>query len=112
MTQHGINEAHWPALHNFLLAALLVPGHLGVPPAEADSARKLAIKAKVYCPVPVAVCPKATTAVCELLLDMSARGLGIKARLTVPLMFMVNALECGSLWAVPLQALKDLAELP
>lgn len=35
------------ALHNFLLAALLAPAHLGVTPSEAHSARRLATKAKV-----------------------------------------------------------------
>lgn len=36
-----------PALHNFLLAALLAPAHLGVTPSEAHSARRLATKSKV-----------------------------------------------------------------
>lgn len=36
-----------PAVHNLLLAALFAPGLLGVAPAEADSARRLALKAKV-----------------------------------------------------------------
>ena len=36
-----------PTLHNFLLAALLGPAHLGVTPSEAHSARRLATKAKV-----------------------------------------------------------------
>lgn len=41
-----------PALHNFVLAALLAPSHLGVPPPEAHSAKRLAIKAKVILPLP------------------------------------------------------------
>lgn len=37
-----------PAVNNLLLAALFAPGLLGVAPAEAgDSARRLALKAKV-----------------------------------------------------------------
>jgi hypothetical protein len=41
--------ADLPALHNFLLAALLAPAHLGVTPPEAQTARRLATKAKVCC---------------------------------------------------------------
>lgn len=36
-----------PALHNFLLAALLAPSHLGIPAPDSRSARRLALKAKV-----------------------------------------------------------------
>ena len=42
-------SADLPALHNFLLAALLAPAHLGVTPPEAQTARRLATKAKVCC---------------------------------------------------------------
>lgn len=41
--------ADLPTLHNFLLAALLAPAHLGVTPPEAQTARRLATKAKVCC---------------------------------------------------------------
>ncbi len=45
---HDVFPEALPALHNFLLAALLAPTHLGVPPPEAHSARRLAVKAKVF----------------------------------------------------------------
>ncbi|KAL3135934.1 hypothetical protein ABBQ32_006979 [Trebouxia sp. C0010 RCD-2024] len=35
-----------PALHNFILAALLAPTLLGIPPSDAHSAKRLAVKAK------------------------------------------------------------------
>lgn len=38
-----------PALHNFVLAALLAPTLLGMPPSDAHSAKRLAVKAKVTC---------------------------------------------------------------
>ena len=43
----GLLLEEMPLVHKLLLAALFAPGLLGVPPAEADSARKLAMKAKV-----------------------------------------------------------------
>ena len=36
-----------PALHNFLLAALLAPSQLGLPAPDSRSAQRLALKAKV-----------------------------------------------------------------
>ncbi len=47
--QDDMFPADLPALHNFLLAALLAPAHLGVTPPEAQTARRLATKAKVCC---------------------------------------------------------------
>ncbi|DBA87792.1 TPA: hypothetical protein ACH3X1_004789 [Trebouxia sp. C0004] len=44
--EDNIFPADLPALHNFLLAALLAPAHLGVSPPEAQTARRLANKAK------------------------------------------------------------------
>lgn len=44
--EHEVFPEELPELHNFLLAALLAPAHLGVPPPEAHSARRLAVKAK------------------------------------------------------------------
>lgn len=45
-----------PALHNFILAALLAPTLLGIPPSDAHSAKRLAVKAKVACcPRPPAI---------------------------------------------------------
>jgi len=45
--QDDMFPADLPALHNFLLAALLAPAHLGVTPPEAQTARRLATKAGV-----------------------------------------------------------------
>ena len=42
-------SADLPALHNFLLAALLAPAHLGVTTPDAQTAKRLATKAKVCC---------------------------------------------------------------
>lgn len=43
----GVLTQDMSAVHNLLLTALFAPGHLGMPPAEASSARKLALKARV-----------------------------------------------------------------
>ena len=36
-----------PALHNFVLDALLAPGHLGIAAADAQAARRIATQAQV-----------------------------------------------------------------
>lgn len=43
----GVFAAELSSVHNLLLAALFAPGLLGMAPAEADTAKRLAIKAKV-----------------------------------------------------------------
>ncbi len=48
--------ADLPALHNLLLAALLAPAHLGVTPPEAQTARRLATKAKVCYSLRICLC--------------------------------------------------------